>query len=72
MAKPTRRLTTGERLGARRPFFLGGAYEVENLYGADEIALMRFRADVYNQTKSLPDGAKVTLVRRDSKVADPS
>lgn len=58
-------LPFGERLGSKRPFFLGGEYELDNLYSLDEVALMLVRADVYQQTRNLPDGAKVRLFRRD-------
>ncbi len=56
------RLLPVQRLGPKRPFFLGGDYSVENLYAADLFELTEFRQDVYRQTVDLPDGAKIRFV----------
>jgi hypothetical protein len=51
----------GKRLLPKTPFILGGQYEVSNLYSADAIEGMRFRADLFNQIKDLPDGEDIKL-----------
>ncbi len=55
-------LPPGKRLMPKTPFFLGGAYSVENLWVGDAVEGMRFKADLAAQTKDLPDGASVRLV----------
>ncbi len=55
-------LEPGQRLGPKRPFFLGGEYSIENLYVADLFELTGFRQDIYQQTVDLPDGAKIRFV----------
>lgn len=54
-------LPTGKRLLPKIPFVLGGAYEVENLYAADPLKGMMFRADIWRQIRDLPDGSQVKL-----------
>jgi hypothetical protein len=46
----------------KSPFFLGGAYEIENLWAGDAVEGMRFKADVAMQTRNMPDGTQVHLV----------
>ncbi len=55
-------LPPGKRLMPKSPFFLGGAYSMENLWAGDAVEGMRFKADLAMQTKSLPDGATVRIV----------
>lgn len=54
-------ISLGQRLLPKIPFVLGGDYEIENLYALDAIQGMRLRADIWNQIKDLPEGAKVEL-----------
>jgi hypothetical protein len=54
-------LPAGKRLAPKIPFVLGGGYDIENLYVADELELMEFRADLWRQTRGLPDGSKIKL-----------
>lgn len=54
-------LAKGKQLLPKVPFVLGGAYEVENLYAADALKAMEFRADLWRQIRDLPDGAEVKL-----------
>jgi len=44
------------------PFFLGGAYSMENLWAGDAIEGMRLKADLAIQTKNLPDGSQVRII----------
>ncbi|HYG66901.1 MAG TPA: hypothetical protein VD838_04550 [Anaeromyxobacteraceae bacterium] len=55
-------LAPTQRLAPKVPFVLGGAYELDNLYAADALESMRFRADLARQIRDLPDGARVKLV----------
>lgn len=54
-------LPPGKRLLPKIPFVLGGEYELENLYAADALRGMEFRADLWNQIRELPDGAEIKL-----------
>jgi hypothetical protein len=54
-------LPAGRRLLPKIPFVLGGAYEVENLYAADALQGMMFRADIWRQIRELPDGSQIKL-----------
>lgn len=49
------------RLTGKRPFVLGGGYDLANLYAADRVTLMRLRGDIYRQIRDLPDGVHVKL-----------
>jgi hypothetical protein len=55
-------LPAGKRLMPTTPFFLGGAYLLENLWAGNSVEGMRFKADVAIQTRNLPDGTPVRLV----------
>jgi hypothetical protein len=55
-------LPPGKRLMAKIPFFLGGAYSMENLWAGDAVEGMRFKADLAIQTRNLPDGSQVRIV----------
>jgi hypothetical protein len=52
-------LPAGKRLLPRMPFVAGGEFVLDNLYLADVVEGMRFRADIASQIKDLPDGAKI-------------
>lgn len=54
-----------KRLVPRIPFVAGGEFSLENLYLADAVEGMRYRGDIANQIKDLPDGANITF-----KIAD--
>jgi len=41
------------------PFVAGGEFVLDSLYLVDIIEGMRFRADIANQIKDLPDGAQI-------------
>ncbi|MGD0792326.1 MAG: hypothetical protein ABR920_11210 [Terriglobales bacterium] len=55
-------LPPGKRLMPKSPFFLGGAYSLENLWAGDAVEGMRFKADLAIQTKNLPDGSQVRII----------
>jgi hypothetical protein len=55
-------LPQGKRLLPKTPFFLGGSYDVENLWAGEAEEGMRFKGDVAVQTRNLQDGTKVNLV----------
>jgi hypothetical protein len=55
-------LPHGKRLLPKTPFFLGGAYALDNLWAGDAVEGMRFKADLAMQTRSVPDGAEVRLI----------
>lgn len=54
-------LPAGKRLLPKTPFVLGGTYKVENLYAADALQGMMFRADIWRQIRDLPDGSQIKL-----------
>jgi hypothetical protein len=54
-------LQQGTRLVGRTPFVLGGEYAVENLYAANDVEGMRYRAEIAIQIRDLPDGSKIRL-----------
>jgi hypothetical protein len=54
-------LPEGRRLVPKIPFIMGGAYAASNLYEADLIGSLEFRADVANQIRDVPDGGKIKL-----------
>lgn len=53
------RLAPGIRLLPKRPFVLGGRFELANLYAQGAVQGMRLRGDLARQLRDLPDGAKV-------------
>lgn len=59
--KKNGQLPTGKRLLPKVPFVLGGEFVLDNLYLADAVEGMRFRADIASQIKDLPDGAQIKL-----------
>ncbi len=56
------KLPHGKRLLPKMPFFLGGAFHVENLWAGEAEEGMRFKGDLAVQTRNIQDGAKVNLV----------
>jgi hypothetical protein len=54
-------IPNGMRLTGKRPFVLGGGYDISNLYTIESVTLMRLRGDIYRQIRNLPDGANVRL-----------
>ena len=56
------RLAEGTRLTPKIPFVVGGSYELDNLYAADAVEIMAFRAGFAAQVESLSDGAEIRLV----------
>lgn len=59
--KQNGQLAAGKRLLPKVPFVLGGEFVLDNLYLADAVEGMRFRADIASQIKELPDGAQIGL-----------
>lgn len=47
------------RLIPKIPFVAGGEFALENLYLSDAVQGMKFRADIANQIKHLPDGGQI-------------
>jgi hypothetical protein len=54
-------LPRGIRLLPKRPFVLGGKFEVENLYSLNEVEGMLFRSSISNQIRNLPEGSQVVI-----------
>ena len=54
-------LAEGDRLMPRIPFFLGGEYDLDNLWAGNALDGMRLKADLAVQTRNLPDGSQVQL-----------
>lgn len=54
-------LPVGQRLMPRTPFFLGGEYNLSNLWAGNPIDGMRLKADLAMQTRHLPEGAPIQL-----------
>lgn len=52
-------LPARKRLLPKLPFVAGGEFVLDNLYLADAVEGMKFRADIANQIKDLPDGAQI-------------
>jgi hypothetical protein len=49
-------LREGFRLLPKLPFFVGGKFEIENLYAVEDVTGMRYRGSVAKQVRSIPDG----------------
>lgn len=54
-------LSPGIRLLPKKPFVVGGKFEVENLYECNDVEGMQFRASISNQIADLPDGAEIVF-----------
>ena len=61
------RLSESQCFGFKVPPILGGNYDIENIEPTDLSAHYSFLADIYRQTKDLPDGTKVRVVIANSK-----
>jgi hypothetical protein len=57
-------LSSDECYGYKMPPVLGGTYDVANVVPTDLSLHYSFLADIYAQTKDLPDGAKMRVVIR--------
>jgi hypothetical protein len=55
-------LVDNQCYGYKLPPLFGGKYDVENLYPADLSAHYSFLADIFRQTRDLPDGTRIRLV----------
>jgi hypothetical protein len=53
------------RLMAKTPFFLGGEFNVNNLYEMSPYKMAELRASIYLQTKDLSEGEQVKIVYKD-------
>lgn len=51
----------GRRLLPKIPFILGGQYHEANLFAVDAVKGMRYRGELWQQLRDLPDGAQVRL-----------
>ena len=54
-------IAAGDRLVPKRPFVLGGEYNVTNLVALEAVKGMRFRGDLAIRIRDLPDGAPIAL-----------
>jgi hypothetical protein len=54
-------LPPGKRLGAKVPFVVGGSYDIDNMYVADSVSLLRLRGHVAKQLRDVPDGEWVQI-----------
>ena len=55
-------LSNGMRLLPKKPFVLGGAFEINNLYSMNDVKGMQFRSSIANEIRHLPDGSEVTII----------
>ena len=55
------KLKNGERLAAKKPFVLGGEYNISNLRILDQQKLLDFAAFIANEINGLPDGSNILL-----------
>jgi hypothetical protein len=55
-------LADNQCYGYKIPPILGGKYTLENLEPTDRSIHYSFLADIYRQTRDLPNGAKVRVV----------
>lgn len=54
-------IARGSRLIPKVPFVLGGNFEHSNLFSMNAVKGMRYRGEIWQQIKNLPDGAQVRL-----------
>lgn len=52
-------LPANKRLLPKLPFVAGGEFELDNLYLADAVEGMEFRAGIANKIRNLPDGSQI-------------
>jgi len=55
-------LPSGKRLLPKIPFIFGGQYDSSNLIAVDAAEGMRYRGQMWQQIRDLPDGAQVRLM----------
>jgi hypothetical protein len=55
-------LSENQCYGFKVPPILGGKYEIENMEPTDLSVHYSFLADIYRQTRDLPDGTKIRVV----------
>jgi hypothetical protein len=60
-------LPMGQRLFAKKPFVLGGDWEVCNLWASAPLPVLSFRAFIAKHIKGKPDGTKVSINLPDGK-----
>jgi type VI secretion system (T6SS) immunity protein Tdi1 len=58
-------LAEGQCYGYKIPPILGGQYEVSNVEPTDLSVHYAFLADIYRQTKDVPDGTPIRVVLTD-------
>lgn len=54
-------LQLGQRLLGKKPFVLGGSYDLENLVAVDGISAMNKLGGLFQQIKDIPDGKKIAV-----------
>lgn len=52
-------IAPGKRLAPKIPFVAGGEFALSNVYEADPVEALRFRAHLARQIRDLPEGAKI-------------
>jgi hypothetical protein len=50
-----------ERLTPKKPFILGGKYEIGNLYNLDFKSIIGFNSEIAKQIYDMPDGSEISL-----------
>ena len=55
------RLDFGKRLLPKKPFLIGGSFEIDNLFAMDAVSGMRLRGEIAQQIATLPDGTVVDI-----------
>lgn len=56
-----REIPIGHRLVPKKPFVIGGEFQIDNLYLIESVAGMRLRASIANQIAGISDGTTVRL-----------
>lgn len=54
-------LPAGTRLLPKKPFVIGGAFAVDNLFAMDAAPGMRLRGEIAQQIAALPDGTEIEI-----------
>ncbi|MFC0181009.1 SMI1/KNR4 family protein [Thorsellia kenyensis] len=55
------KLPNGKRLSPKIPFVLGGQYDMNNLFLADSVNLMKTNGNIAAQIQNIQDGTKINL-----------
>ncbi|MGN6492794.1 MAG: SMI1/KNR4 family protein [Agriterribacter sp.] len=50
-----------KKLCPRKPFVIGGGYEIDNFYALDKEELFKFNSHLARQIKDLPDGVEIQI-----------